>query len=78
MSRVHHTTEIDGYTVELELYTEDGEPRSDCSVHQDEFSSSLGRLQSEGTLYDTNWRNEKLVGQRTIDKITEWAESHGY
>jgi hypothetical protein len=74
----HHTTVIDGYRVELELYTESGEPRSDCSVFKDNFSSSLNRLDWEGTLYDANWRNEITVDRPTIDKITEWAESHGY
>lgn len=71
-------TVIEGYTVELELYTERGEQRSDCTVSLGKFSSSLARLEHEGTLYSPNWENEEEVDPRTISKIEKWATANGY
>lgn len=74
-----HTTEIDGYKVELTLYTEGGEPRSDCNVSKGNFSSSLARLEDMGTLYHDHDKCDDIpVDANTTGRISQWAEDNGY
>jgi hypothetical protein len=76
------TTEIYGYKVELELFEEDGEPRSDCSVTRtvrgQEFGGSLGMLMGFGMLEDYETGDEYDVPERHRRAIIKWAEDNGY
>lgn len=73
---------IYGYKVELELFEEDGEPRSDCSVTKTiggyEYGGSLAMLTGYGTLEDYNTGDEYPVPDRIRDAIIKWAEANGY
>lgn len=73
---------IYGYRVELELFEEDGEPRSDCSVTKTirgiEFGGSLGMLMGFGTLEDYNTGEEYDISERHRNAIVKWAEANGY
>jgi hypothetical protein len=73
---------IYGYDVELELFEEDGEPRSDCSVTRTvrgvEYGGSLGMLMGFGTLEDYNTGDEYDVPERHRTAIIRWAETNGY
>lgn len=73
-------TVIDGYKVELELYEESGEPRSDCFIHYHtrvrHYNASLACLQGEGVL-DCNGFGH-IVHPQTIAAIEKWAEDNGY
>ena len=73
---------IHGYKVELELFEEDGEPRSDCSVVRTirgtEFGGSLAMLMGIGTLEDYETGDEYDVPDRARDAIIKWAEANGY
>lgn len=76
------TKVIHGYKVELELFEEDGEPRSDCSVSRTirgtEFGGSLGMLMGYGSLEDYNTGDEYAVADTHRDAIIKWAEANGY
>jgi hypothetical protein len=76
------TTVIYGYKVELELFEEDGEPRSDCSVVRTvrgtEFGGSLGMMMGTGTLEDYHTGDEYVVPERHQAAIIKWAEDNGY
>lgn len=73
---------IYGYRVELELFEEDGEPRSDCSVTKTirgiEFGGSLGMLMGFGTLEDYNTGEEYDISELHRTAIVKWAEANGY
>jgi hypothetical protein len=73
---------IYGYDVELELFEENGEPRSDCSVTRTvrgvEFGGSLGMLMGFGTLEDYHTGDEYVVPERHSNAIIKWAEGNGY
>lgn len=75
-------TVIYGYKVELELFEEDGEPRSDCSVTRTirgvEYGGSLGMLMGFGTLEDYDGGEEYPVTERHRNAIIKWAEENGY
>ena len=75
-------TTIYGYDIELELFEEDGEPRSDCSVvknvHGKDFGGSLGMLMGFGTLEDYQTGDEHVVPERAQAAIIKWAEANGY
>lgn len=76
------TTVIYGYAIELELFEEDGEPRSDCSVTKTirgtEFGGSLGMLMGFGTLEDYETGEEYDISERHRNAIVKWAEANGY
>ena len=76
------TKMIYGYEVELELFEEDGDPRSDCSVTRTirgvEYGGSLGMLMGFGTLEDYDGGEEYVVADRHRDAIIKWAEANGY
>ena len=76
------STVIYGYEVELELFEEDGDPRSDCSVAKTirgiEFGGSLGMLMGFGTLEDYDGGEEYVVPERHQKAIIKWAEENGY
>jgi len=68
--------EIDGYTVELEFNTEDGEERSHAYISKGKYSASLECLDSTGSLFAED--AELAVTRETISKIRRWCESKGY
>jgi hypothetical protein len=76
------TTVIHGYKVELELFEEDGDQRSDCSVSRTirgiEYGGSLGMLMGFGGLEDYNTGEEYAVADSHRDAIIKWAEANGY
>jgi hypothetical protein len=73
---------IYGYDVELELFEEDGEPRSDCGISRTvrgvEYGGSLGMLMGFGTLEDYNTGDEYDVPEVHRNAIIKWAEANGY
>ena len=71
---------IHGYLVELDVYTEGGELRSDCFVssRDDRYNSSLAFLHHEGGLMNHSTDEFKPVASSVIDKIMEWALEEGY
>lgn len=71
---------IHGYLVELDVYTEGGELRSDCFVSSRDgyYSSSLGHLYHEGGLTNNSTDELKPVATSVIEKIMEWALEEGY
>lgn len=76
------TKVIHGYKVELELFEEDGDQRSDCSVTRTirgiEYGGSLGMLMGFGGLEDYNTGQEYAVADSHRDAIVKWAEANGY
>lgn len=73
-----HETRIDGFSVELELYVEDGEQRSTCTVSKGNYASSLTKLMHTGTLDHEHTSEELEVRDMTIARIEAWADAHGY
>ena len=75
-------TVIFGYKIELELFDEDGDDRSDCSVSKTiggvEYGGSLAMLMGYGSLEDYNTGEEYAVPDRHRDAIVKWAEANGY
>lgn len=75
-------TTIYGYEIELELFEEDGEPRSDCSVCKTvkgvEYGGSLAMMEGFGTLEDYQTGDEIVVTERHQNAISKWAERNGY
>lgn len=73
---------IHGYKVELELFEEDGDDRSDCSVTRTirgtEFGGSLAMLTGFGTLEDYETGDEYEVSDTHRNAIIKWAEENGY
>ena len=76
------TATIYGYDIELELFEEDGEPRSDCSVTRTvrgvEYGGSMGMLMGFGTLEDYQTGDEYDVPERHRNALIKWAEDNGY
>lgn len=72
-------TIINNYVVELELYEDCGEQRSDCcvSTRSGRRSCSLQLLIDMGAIED-GIGEEIPVKQATIDKIEDWALKNGY
>lgn len=77
-----HETVIDGYRVELELYEERGEPRSDCFIFypakNDRFGASLSCAEGEGELASYRDGVTHEIDERTCERIRKWAEDNGY
>lgn len=75
-------TKIDGYEVSLEVWTECGEPRSECFIVRQTrtrcYSASLECLRDTGELTCTRDDLAVSVHQQTIDAIAKWAEDNGY
>ena len=75
-------TVIYGYKIELELFEEDGDDRSDCSVTRTvrgiEFGGSLAMLMGYGSLEDYETGDEYDVPERHRNAIIKWAEANGY
>lgn len=76
------TTVIYGYKIELELFEEQGDERSDCSVTKtvngQEFGGSMGMLMGFGTLEDYHTGDEYVVSDTHQKAIIKWAEDNGY
>jgi len=76
------STVIMGIKVELELFTENGDERSDCSVTKDvngtTYGGSLEMLNGFETLEDHITGDEIMIPQGTRNAITAWAEANGY
>lgn len=81
-------TRIRGVRVELELFEDDGEPRSNCmlSVKTEDGSRYIGSLalcQAEGGIpYDFGGPDDGAerytLSDSTMETIEEWAYAHGY
>ena len=72
-------TEIDGFDVELVLHTEGHEPRTECWVWWNRYMASLACLEGEGCLYHVgDCTAPRKVHERTIERISKWAEANGY
>lgn len=71
------TLKLRGYTATLELYTEDGQPRSDCFIEKGNYTASLACAEDTGFLTDQR-DEQKEIDQGTLDQIREWAEENGY
>ena len=73
---------IHGYDIELDLFEENGEPRSDCSVTRTvkgvEYGGSLAMMEGFGTLEDYHTGDEHVVSKRHQAAISKWAERNGY
>lgn len=82
MTRERFETSIDGYDVELEVYEEEGEPRSDCFIIRDtrrySYSASLACLMDTGMLTCNRTDAQLAVHPQTIDEIERWALEKGY
>tara|TARA_R110002126_G_scaffold203064_1_gene350372 strand:- start:268 stop:519 length:252 start_codon:yes stop_codon:yes gene_type:complete len=76
------STVIHGYQVELELFKENGDDRSDCSVvkrvNGADFGGSLEMLNGFHTLEDHITGDEVPVPDSVRTAITDWAEANGY
>jgi hypothetical protein len=75
-------TTIDGYEVELVLYAEGGEQRSDCFIAKRvrggrTYTASLACLSDIGEL-DAHDGYVHAVHAQTITAIEQWAEQEGY
>lgn len=70
--------DIRGYSVELELWVEDGEQRSECFIIRGQFSASLECLTSMGVLTSTDGSGETAVPAAIISQIEAWADKAGY
>lgn len=82
-------TTIKGIRCVLELWEEDGEPRSSlflyrtCPLTGDEYYGSFQLCQHEGgiPLQETDLDSGQLLWQlsgTTFEVIEEWADAHGY
>lgn len=74
-------TEIDGYEVELVIRDSGEEPRTECWVRSpsERYMASLACLQGEGVLYHvSDCTSSVKVNERTVERISEWAEENGY
>ena len=68
---------IYGYAVELDLFEENGEQRSQCTVSYGRFSASLELLQHQEALDDPD--SIKLpVDSKYVNAIVRWALDNGY
>lgn len=79
-----HTTNIDGYDVELELDVDYGDgPTTQCTVSRKSdglgksvYSASLASLDADGLL--NHGSDYVEVPQDTVDAIMKWATINGY
>jgi hypothetical protein len=69
-------TVIDGFNVEL--LEQDGSRSCHVSAGDYKYSSSLALLEATGYIEDIGSGEQMEIRERTIDKITRWAESNGY
>jgi len=70
-------TVIDGY--EVELMDCDGSLCCFIMSKKNHASASLAALEAEGVLTaNAPYGIDVVVSEATINKITEWAEAHGY
>lgn len=67
------------YRVELETWSEDGEPRSDCRIWRagTRKSASLAMLQDCAFLEDGDGRTHNIEADH-INEIAAWADKEGY
>ena len=76
-------TTIWQYRVELEVWEEGGESRSDCFIfhNKSDTSASLSALQDNGQLESYGRKGREsihTVEPAIIDDIAQWAEQNGY
>lgn len=66
------------YTAELEVYTEDGEPRSDCFIESPcgNYTASLACALGEGILSGRD--GDEPIADHVVENIEKWALSNGY
>lgn len=71
------SVQMHGCDIELELYVENGEQRSQCHVTHGEYHGSLELLLNMGYLEDANERTTQ-VKREHINRIYRWALDNGY
>lgn len=76
-----HKVVIEGVSVELDLFEENGEQRSmgfaSITVGGREYVGSLTLMEAFGGLHDDG-DNLHRLSDKTINRIMEWAYDHGY
>ena len=70
-------TTINGYKITLEFSEDEPDYSASCQVEKGDYCSSLGRLEDEGTLVNSE-DNELTVPNAILKKIFDWAEANGY
>ena len=65
------------FKAELELYEENGEPRSSCFIMKGNACSSLALAEDFGFI-EGDFGEEIPVADSIINRIRKWAEAHGY
>jgi hypothetical protein len=70
--------DFEGYIVDLEVYEDDGEVRSDCMITSPcgKFTSSLALACDLGVLEDGD--EQHVISQSLVKKIEDWAINNGY
>jgi hypothetical protein len=64
------------FEVELELYEENGEPRSSCFIRKGNACSSLAAVEAFGVIDDNGL--DVIVPDSIFTKIDNWAHANGY
>lgn len=70
--------DFEGYIAELEVYEDDGEVKSDCTITSPcgKFASSLALACDLGVLEDGD--EQHVISQSLVEKIEDWAINNGY
>lgn len=72
-------TVIAGFEVDLETYTDCGEPRSDCFISKRGKSASLTVAQGYGCLDPDAPEGEEVpISDSALARIEAWALKNGY
>ena len=69
-------TIINGYAIELDVYQEGGESRSNCYIEKGSASGSLELALSAGVLMTDE--GDQHISPATVNKIEKWAVANGY
>jgi len=73
--------DFEGYIAELEVYEDDGEVKSDCTITSPcgRFISSLALACDLGVLERIDpFRVDHGISQSLVKKIEDWAINNGY
>ena len=73
-----HKAKIGGYEVQVDIWTEDGKPRSDGWVFRGAFGASIACLLDMGFLTHNGNDEEHPVPRDVIREIEVWATDVGY
>ena len=70
-------TTIKGYKIDIEFEDMGDDYFGTCFVQKGDYCSSLGRLEDEGTLVNSE-DDELTVPDAILNKIFDWTEANGY